>query len=393
MFADDPAATIIFARNEIHDVNSPRTQSLGKEAIENCIRNHPGCPRLAANNLLLPTRVIDCRDPAYPRLVGTNGRHELYIALSYVWGEPQPHSTTTDNPASYLNSIDAQSLPKTIRDGACIRHAIPLGRHIVHHTKFRRGQDSRAASAHFTIVAGSAPKVSKGFLQSRSPPSRGDPSFKISCPPRAKVLGTLTLGRDINYYRVSTDTDPVHSLGWCLQEMFLSRRTLVYASQTLQYHCQTEVINIGRSVYQSDRFSDTPKYWTYRISLSMTGRRHWLRGRCSWNPRERGMRLACLKAGRRSSESITRRSITVSTDKFHAISAIAERFHQFRKSRYLAGLWEDTLLLDLLWTTVTDVASNHPMEYRAHSLPGQRSIMKSKCTRCCISGMYSFAVV
>ncbi|KAF7422220.1 hypothetical protein PC9H_010376 [Pleurotus ostreatus] len=380
---DDPAASFIFARSEIHDVNSPRAQSLGKEAIENCIRNHPGCPRLAANNPLLPTRVIDCQDPAYPKLVETDGRHEQYIALSYVWGEPQPHSTTTDNLASYLNGIDAQSLPKTICDAIATVHAFGM-RYlwtdtlcIIQNSDKDQIRELRHmariyASAYFTIVAGSARKVSEGFLHSRSPPSRGDPSFKISCPTHAKAFGTFSLGRDINYYRqelqeFSTDADPVHSRGWCLQEIFLSQRTLVYTSRTLQYHCQTEVINIGRSVYQSDRFSATPKYW----SLSYLAEHDWetpltpgpmLVG-SPWERYASGVLEGWAKVLR----EYTRRSVTVSTDKFHAISAIAERFHQFRKSHYLAGLWEDTLLLDLLWTTVTDVASNRPKDYRAPS--------------------------
>lgn len=380
---DDPAADFLFARSEILDVNSPRAQSLSQEAIENCIHNHPGCPRPAEGKPRLPTRVVDCHDPAFPRLIETNGCHEQYVALSYVWGERQPHSTTTANLAKYLNGIDAQSLPKTIRDAISTVHAFGL-RYLWADTlcivqdsdedKIRElGQMARIyASAYITVVAGSARKVSEGFLEPRSPPSRGDPSFKISCPTRAKELGTFSLGRDINYYRqelqaFSTDTDPVHGRGWCLQEMFLSQRALVYTSRTLQYHCQTEVINIGRSVYQSDRFSATPRYW----SLLYLAERDWetpltpgpmLLG-SPWERYASGVLGGWAKVLR----EYTRRSITVSTDKFHAIGAIAERFHQFRKSRYLAGLWEDTILLDLLWTTVTDAGSTRPKEYRAPS--------------------------
>ncbi|KAL4264134.1 Heterokaryon incompatibility domain-containing protein [Pleurotus pulmonarius] len=380
---DDPTANFLFARSEIHDVNSPRAQLLSKEAIENCIHNHPGCPRLAENKPQLPTRVVDCQDPAFPTLIETNGRREQYVALSYVWGEEQPHSTTTANLANYLNGIDAQSLPKSIRDAISTVHAFGL-RYLWADTlcivqdsaedKIRElGQMARIyASAYITVVAGSARKVSDGFLDPRSPPSRGDPSFKISCPTRAKELGTFSLGRDINYYRqelqeFSTDTDPVHGRGWCLQEMFLSQRTLVYTSRTLQYHCQTEVINIGGSVYQSDRFSATPKYW----SLSYLAERDWATPLTPGpmlvgSPWER-YASGVLEGWAKVLREYTRRSITVSTDKFHAIGAIAERFHQFRKSRYLAGLWEDTLLLDLLWTTVTDAGLTRPKEYRAPS--------------------------
>ncbi|KAI1384774.1 uncharacterized protein F4822DRAFT_373069 [Hypoxylon trugodes] len=46
----------------------------------------------------------------------------------------------------------------------------------------------------------------------------------------------------------------------------------------------------------------------------------------------------------------TRRKLTRSSDKIIALSAIAESFQTKLKSKYLVGLWEQDLILDMLWS-------------------------------------------
>ena len=50
-------------------------------------------------------------------------------------------------------------------------------------------------------------------------------------------------------------------------------------------------------------------------------------------------------------EEYSRRHLTFSSDKFPAVSGMAKRVAAMRSgARYLAGLWEDSLIADLLWT-------------------------------------------
>lgn len=44
-----------------------------------------------------------------------------------------------------------------------------------------------------------------------------------------------------------------------------------------------------------------------------------------------------------------RRSLTLERDKFPALSGLAKSYHQLTEHDYLAGLWLQSLLKDLLW--------------------------------------------
>lgn len=59
--------------------------------------------------------------------------------------------------------------------------------------------------------------------------------------------------------------------------------------------------------------------------------------------------------------------MTVSTDKLVACSAIAAQFHCLLPSEYIAGLWRDTLLTELIWYKREGTEAPRPTEYRAPS--------------------------
>jgi hypothetical protein len=48
-------------------------------------------------------------------------------------------------------------------------------------------------------------------------------------------------------------------------------------------------------------------------------------------------------------EDYTRRDLTKQTDKLPAISALAQKVHNYRMCHYLAGIWEDDLVYELGW--------------------------------------------
>lgn len=88
-----------------------------------CAQRHEECPKPEKN--VVPTRVIDCSDPENPRLHLTNGEKDHYVALSYCWGEQQPHSTSTSNLEQYTQLIDAE-LPQTIKEAIYVTHTLGL---------------------------------------------------------------------------------------------------------------------------------------------------------------------------------------------------------------------------------------------------------------------------
>ncbi|EGN94889.1 hypothetical protein SERLA73DRAFT_187983, partial [Serpula lacrymans var. lacrymans S7.3] len=162
---DDNAACYIAARELVLDVASLASYKLASECIAECTRHHDSCPK--PDQTILPTRVIDCSEPNRPKMViCTQGS---YVALSYVWGETQPYSTTANIDSLVRDGLDIEKLPKTIKDA--ILSTCRLGLRYLWIDAFCILQDSRKdknreirqmrriyRDAYVTIVAASAGK-------------------------------------------------------------------------------------------------------------------------------------------------------------------------------------------------------------------------------------------
>jgi len=77
----------------------------------------------------------------------------------------------------------------------------------------------------------------------------------------------------------------------------------------------------------------------------------------------------------RTVEDFCARNLTVEMDKLPALAGLAQREHEFRHSRYLAGLWQDDLPSALLWRSsrftlregIEGIPASRPTGYRAPS--------------------------
>ncbi|KAF9063290.1 hypothetical protein BDP27DRAFT_1384962 [Rhodocollybia butyracea] len=135
--------------------------------------------------------------------------------------------------------------------------------------------------------------------------------------------------------------EPISYHGWCLQERMLPPLSLIYASDTLKFYCQTETVNIGGALCEpkaEDRPLTDEDHKTYRQA---------------W--------LAVVFV-------YTLRKLSRPSDKLVALAGLAEQFQRVYQDEYLAGLWRKTILLDLLWTSerAGDVCTR-PKECRAPS--------------------------
>ncbi|PBK81232.1 hypothetical protein ARMGADRAFT_813507 [Armillaria gallica] len=122
---DDPAARFIRDREVFYDVDSPKSYNLIKKCIDECSR-HDRCPPPRHRGVRLLTRVIDCADEDQPRLFFGQGTEGNYVALSYVWGENQPHCTKATNLDSYTEAIPLQNIPQTISDAITVTRKLGL---------------------------------------------------------------------------------------------------------------------------------------------------------------------------------------------------------------------------------------------------------------------------
>ncbi|THU98794.1 HET-domain-containing protein [Dendrothele bispora CBS 962.96] len=354
----DPCSTSIVAREKVLKMDSSSTCNLALKCIQDCINCHDKCPK--PHDSILPTRVIDCSDPNKPNLLTTHGVHGAYLALSYVWGEKQPHKTTEININQYTQEIKLDYLPRTIRDAIWVTKS--CGQRYLWVDSLCIIQDSRQdkiaeiaripqifRDAYFTIIASKSSKVSDGFLQDCPDTAASDPHLptRILCEDGSTV-GIMSIDWSPSW---KEDYDsiklPVNTRAWCLEERLLSVRALVYASDTLYFQCQTIIVGIGdaaRQVKKAERAFPREAHSSIYI-LPDTNSTSDQRGKVDhW---------------REIVRDYTRRVVTKPEDKLTALAGVAYQFSQLWNSHkgvssgisqgYVAGWWRDTLEFDLLW--------------------------------------------
>ncbi|KAI0333407.1 HET-domain-containing protein, partial [Cubamyces sp. BRFM 1775] len=378
---DDPASRWIKGRILIPHVGAPYAMSMAKTCIEECVRTHTKCQAITTypiGSAPLPTRLIDCSNPDRLRIVETKpGMRGLYVALSYVWGEPQPHRTTKANLTYYKVRIDSAILPQTIRDAVWVTRALGIGWLWIDsiciiqdsekdiHQELGRMRDVYR-HAFLTIDAGSAARVSDGFLQIRRLNPEPSACLPFVCPSHdhrvypsagnAQVGMIYWVPSDDPLKLVPEDDDwdygTTSDRAWCLQERLLSTLSLVFTSQTLQLRCHTHTQNVGGAYH--DGLNDVPRL----PEAILLPNRSILRSSDEWEE-------ICYR-WRNIVGDYTQRSLSNPSDKLVALSALAELFAPTLGPDYLAGLWRDTLLYDLLWMPRLTSAAR-PIRRYAHA--------------------------
>lgn len=338
------------------------------------MHGHKRCKHISpSSDVRLPTRLLDCTDPACPCLVSTEGQDGRYVALSYVWGEAQPHKTTNANQAVYSAGIDPSLLPQTILDAIYVTHT--LGFQYLWVDSLCIIQDSGEDKLHeigrmhliyrhayLTIIAASAERASDGFLQDRPaplhdftlpficPPYRLIPGDKRSRDERPVAEGEVRIFRPLTY--PEDPMEPVERRGWCLQELLMSSRALIFTSTTLRFRCQNTTLNVGNSFYRRNKYLKLPDIVLLPAPpLLRPGSGNWHNVHGRWT--HVVLKYSSLTLGQAS-------------DKLVACGALAEAFHRVLGCDYLAGLWRYTLLQDLLWRK-RNGDGHRPVEYRAPS--------------------------
>ncbi|KAF4613364.1 hypothetical protein D9613_010844 [Agrocybe pediades] len=347
--AEDNASGVIRARDRILQINTPASYVLALKCLNNRLQNHDECPPPPTSRL--PDRVIDCSNLDRPKLVLTDGMAagEKYATLSYVWGKTQNLVTTTKNVDAFVEEgIPFLQFPRTIRDAMAatsslgIRYLWVDALCILQDSAEDKGKQlanmkNIYTDSYVTLIAACSDGVDEGFLHDR--PAR-IPAARVPFVCADGKVGSVCLastsmvGYDVQQM-YHDEMEPTNYRGWCLQERVLSERSFVFASDTLKYQCQRETVNIGDAFCEPSTGPRLPRAFASNVDLKspskeerMWARRYWL-----YTIWEYSRRL------------LTRPD----EDKLSALAGIAEQYAKISKSRYCAGLWEATMLEDLLW--------------------------------------------
>lgn len=331
------------------------------EWVNRCDNDHKRCKPEPAP---LPARVLRVGDQSPSSRISlweTEGAIGSYTTLSYCWGKSNLLMATRATMDERKKGIDFDEMGKTFQDAVTITRALGIQNLWIDSLcicqddkKDWEREASKMAevysNSYLTIAVANAKDGSVGCFSHRPPREYISFAYSSSKRPSGKLYASLIpVERGLS----SLDTlgmrnEPLSSRAWTLQERILSPRSLFYCTDQMYFECKEEFKGED-GFYSKGRLIDIEGY----LSLPNQSQEHiesHMRG--LWDT------LIQLNMGRK---------LTMSSDKLPAFSGLAKKFEHTLKDKYVAGLWQSTLLGDLLWDALGVRGPWPPKYYRAPS--------------------------
>lgn len=329
-----------------------------REQLEACKREHEQCRSEAGT--FLPTRVVDVSSSGGDldvKVLVTNGLRAQYVALSHCWGDPKLMTAklTAHTLASYQKRLHFDALPKTFQDAVVYTRRLGIqylwidSLCIIQRDEERDSPDDAELSrqdwmsestkmcdvyenAHLTLAGASTTSSTTGLFFS---------------PRDVTIIGC---DNEHGQYKIHAREPPIHyqnafpllTRGWVMQETLLSPRTLFFGRHELLWHCRgtkscqctagaTDYVKALMGIGEFSDFVKLPKSDLQSQQYTQL------------NPVAQWHELVAV---------YSKTKLSFQSDKLAAIHGIVEYLRPLRTpdAEYLAGLWSDSLVSDLLWS-------------------------------------------
>lgn len=290
----------------------------------------------------LPSQEISVRLEIKPRRKGR------YNALSYCWGLSQTCVTTLATLKSHERNIPWTSLSSTFRDA--ILFSLALGINLLWVDALCIVQDdtndweSESAkmvdvyqNAFLTLAATASASSHEGCFSTHHRPIReyGLGQHSSSTESSAIFVREAVKHWTVPLTKASAQGFPLLSRGWVLQEGYLSARVVHFGSQELIWECRNETLCECGGL-------STPRDEIERLLLTST----------EASPAKRVTPKDGQSAMSEQWHIIVERysalKLSRETDRLPALSGLALKASA-NLGRYLCGLWQPTLIHDLIW--------------------------------------------
>jgi hypothetical protein len=312
----------------------------------------------------LPKRVVDVGvDDSTVRLVEPNGELDRYICLSHCWGLEQIITTTRATLRDRKGGITWSDLSQTFQDAITLTRTLGFQHIWIDSLCIIQdsAEDWQIESAKMASI------YSNGFLTIAGTKSADGRGGLFTSTPDYCVSGSTPEGEEYCVYfreRIDHQIDnilespgmtssttyyPLLSRAWVYQERMLSTRVLHFGWYEVFFECKSMIRCECGAISYHGAGTDTP------VSLIKV---EYADALMSYSQGYEGQALESIKyqgarLWRTMVSSYTTLSLTKSKDRLPAFGGLARQMASRRKSNYLAGLWEDTLNDDLLWSVWT----------------------------------------
>ncbi|KAF2480879.1 heterokaryon incompatibility protein-domain-containing protein [Neohortaea acidophila] len=378
--------------------------SLVHSSITNCTRNHGGdCRREAWSPL--PARVLDLTavDRGIARLIITNGECERYACASYRWSSATPFTLTMANQHELQSEgVKTTLLPQSIQ--TVIDVCLKLGLRYLWVDSLCIQQDSKAdwqvESQNMASYYGNC------FIciATTSNPDADDEGKPFRRPNAIKLTGTGPDGLPFRLLAVPLEqidespesqhftqlsekeldaTFPLLKRGWVYQERKLAPRILHLCKNELVYECGAQTwCECGHcQEYQINWTKSKPepplRLYSYGIGVPEPEGRDERKAGDQW-------RSACA--------AYSTLDLTFASDRLPAISGFAKSLQL--RGRYLAGLWQESLLADLCWYVGPELVVDDPRLTKQNTIrEGERQLATKPRSQTYIAPSWSWASV
>jgi hypothetical protein len=354
---NDPASTYLSTLKPNPAVNSAEAFDRATFWLNSCNRGHD-CYHQSSP---LPTRVLQISSDGKVNLYVSKGERVLYVTLSYCWGAPQPQKTTSINLQNYVESIDVSTLPRTISDAIEVVRKLGVRYLWVDALCIIQDSDDDKAkelsnmrnvyrNSYLTLLVAGAERADVGFLDRDH---LGD-SDKWKLPyVYQDGIGSMTIRPWKSENDYDPEMNPAFKRAWIFQEWLLSPRLLIYpySPHPVQWECSRYKGVDGGEIpmHEGTGFERLPLYF-FETNSNIEETKLW-------------------KLWTQLLQNYTSLGLSVSEDKFPAISGVAREFSRHWSGSYYCGVWSNWFVNGLLWRVfpVTPGEKAKPLTYRAPS--------------------------
>ncbi|CAM1504533.1 Fc.00g021240.m01.CDS01 [Cosmosporella sp. VM-42] len=337
--------------------------------IDACLMYHPHCEASQPKGHFTPTRLVSIR-PGAGIHVALRCRKARYAALSHCWGEEAKWPAcrlTSNNYEKHLTDIPWDTLPQTFQDSITFARGLYIdyiwidSLCIIQNDEADWKAESGSmcdvySNSHVTLAALVSKDSTEGLFHRRRP------IHIYTLPWRSNLYRHLQAIRVLksthrqeepfsNYItRYGQECAPLFSRAWTFQERLVAPRVVFFGKRELVWECfesQSCECRIRRTL------TNTP---SPDMTAGKTLKAFYGKGSRKTGPYNTRHHLV---------HEYSPLALTKASDRLPAIAAIAEQISRSNPSdKYLCGLWQSSLPLELLWTL-----SRTPRQHQDLSLP------------------------